>query len=442
MNSYDIIYIFPKTTLPLQCNNSGVIMSLNIKEIRKDFPILSRKIRGKRLVYFDNAATSQKPIQVINAIKRFYEEFNANIHRGLHTLSQESSELYETAHDIVAEFINASGREEVVFVRNTSEALNLVAMTLGFHTLSKGDEIIISIMEHHSNILPWSNLAKRVGAKLKIIDITPNYMLNMEMLEEALSEKTKIVAITHMSNVLGTINDIKRISKIAHEYDAFVVVDGAQSVPHMPIDVKDLGIDFLAFSGHKMLGPTGIGVLYAKKEILEDIPPFLLGGDMIREVHCDLEGNCWAKWNDLPWKFEAGTPNIVGGVGLAEAIKYLKRIGMNNVRNHEMDLTGYALQRLNEEIGDQIIIYGPKEIEVRGGIIAFNLVNMDPHVVALYLDEYGIAVRSGFHCAQPLHERLNLKNGSVRASFYIYNTHDEIDYFVNALKEILRKQNS
>ena len=245
------------------------------------------------------------------------------------------------------------------------------------------------------------------------------------------------MAITHMSNVLGTINDVRRISKIAHENNALVVIDGAQSVPHFPVDVKKLDVDFLAFSGHKMLGPTGIGVLYGRKELLEAMPPFLLGGDMIREVHCNIDGTCRVGWNKLPWKFEAGTPNIAGGIGLAEAVKYLKKIGMENVRRHEEELTSYALKRMQEEFGDLIDVYGPSDIRVRGGIISFNIKGFDPHEVALYLDSYGIAVRSGFHCAQPLHERLGLEKGSVRASFYIYNTKEEIDAFIDTLKEII-----
>ena len=412
-------------------------MTLDVEKIREDFPILSRKINGKRLIYFDNTATSQKPIQVINAIKEFYEKHNANIHRGLHTLSQEASELYEEAHDEVASFIGADGREEIIFVRNTSEALNLLAFTIGLKEVSESDEIIVTIMEHHSNLLPWFTLAKKVKAHLKIVDIKPDYTLNYEMFEELISDKTKIVAITHMSNVLGTINDVKKIARIAHENDALVIIDGAQSVPHLPVNVKELDIDFLAFSGHKMLGPTGIGVLYGRRDLLDAMPPFLLGGDMIRAVHCDISGTCDVIWNKLPWKFEAGTPNIAGGIGLAEAVRYLRKIGMDNVRRHEEELTRYALRRMKEEFEGIINIYGPSRVEVRGGIISFNVEGLDPHEVALYLDEYGIAVRSGFHCAQPLHEMLGLKNGSTRASFYIYNTKEEIDIFITALREII-----
>ncbi|MCD6513991.1 MAG: SufS family cysteine desulfurase [Candidatus Odinarchaeota archaeon] len=413
---------------------------LNVEEIRQDFPILNRLIEGKRLVYFDNAATSQKPVQVINAIKNFYETFNANIHRGLHKLSQEASEKYEYAHDLVADFIGAKNREEVIFVRNTTEALNLVAYSFELKYLKPGDEIVVSIMEHHSNLLPWFQAAKRTKALLRIVDITNEHKLDYDLLEEVIGPKTKVVAIVHMSNMLGTINDVRKIAKLAHENDALVVVDGAQSVSHLPINVSDLGIDFLAFSGHKMLGPTGIGVLYGRRELLESLDPFLTGGDMISSVRCGLDGKCKIDWNKLPWKFEAGTPNIVGGIGLSAAVEYLKRLGMSKVHEYEKELTRYALKLLDEELNGNIEVYGPKNIDERGGIISFNIKNMDPHVVALYLDEFGIAVRSGFHCTQPLHERLGLDNGSVRASFYIYNTKEEIDYFVDALKQIIESE--
>ena len=415
-----------------------MVTGMDPKRIREDFPIFSRKIGDKPLIYFDNGATSQRPRQVIEAIKEFYEQHNANIHRGLHTLSQEASELYEEAHERVAKFIGAESGEEVIFVRNTSEALNLVAYSLGPAIVDRGDEIVISIMEHHSNLLPWYRLAMLKGAKLKVVDITDDYRLNYAMLEEIVSERTKIVAIVHMSNVLGTINDVRKIAKLAHEHDAVIVVDGAQSVPHMPVNVKDLDIDFLAFSGHKMLGPTGIGVLYGKKELLESMDPFLSGGDMIKEVSCSLNGSCSVVWNRLPWKFEAGTPNIAGGIGLMAAVEYLERIGMGNIRRYEEELTEYALRRMNEELGDHCDIYGPMDIKERGGIISFNIKGIDPHEIALYLDSHGIAVRSGFHCAQPLHERLGLRKGSARASFYLYNLKEEIDVFVNALKELIK----
>ena len=412
---------------------------MNIEKIREDFPILKREINGHRLVYFDNTATSQRPIQVIRKIEEFYKTYNANVHRGLHTLSEEASEMYESAHDVVAKFIGARGMEEIVFVRNTTEALNIVAFSYGLKNLRKGDEIVISIMEHHSNMLPWIMVAEKTGAKIKIVDITNDYKLNYEMLEQTITERTKIISLTHASNVLGTLNDIQKISKLASEVNAILVVDGAQSVPHIPVDVRNLGCDFLAFSGHKMLGPTGIGVLYGKKDFLEEMDPFLVGGGMISYVSVDLEAKYKIGWGDPPWKFEAGTPNIAGGIGLAEAIRYLEKIGMGNIKAHEYKLTKYGLDRISVELGDAVDVYGP-EPESRVGIIPFNVKGMDPHTVALYLDQYGICVRSGFHCAQPLHERLRLNNGTVRASFYLYNTFDEIDYFITTLRKIRKKK--
>ncbi len=411
---------------------------LDVEAIRRDFPILNRIINGKKLIYFDNTATSQKPIQVINAIRDFYLNNNANIHRGLHTLSQEASELYEEAHDTVAKFIGAKGREELIFVRNASEALNLASMILSKY-IKPDDEIVVSIMEHHSNLLPWIFLAEKTKAKIKIIGIKSDYTLDYDALEKAISEKTRIIAITHMSNVLGTINDVKTIAKIAHNYEAFVVIDGAQSVPHIPVNVRDIGADFLAFSGHKMLGPTGIGALYCREDILKDADPFLLGGDMIKSVSCNISGECNIVWNDLPWKYEAGTPNIAGGIGFAEAVRYLEKLGMINVKKHEEELLTYALKRINEELSGFIDIYGPSDPGKKGGIISFNAKNYDPHTVALHLDSEGIAIRSGFHCAQPLHEHLGLMEGSARASFYIYNTKEEIDVFVDALKKLIKE---
>ncbi len=400
---------------------------IDIKKIREDFPILKRKVNNKPLIYFDNTATTQRPIQVINAIKEFYENYNANIHRGVHTLSQEASEAYEEAHEKVANFINAETWREIIFVRNTTEAINLVAYSWGFENLKEGDEIVTTIMEHHSNFLPWLMLSKRKNLKLKIVDINDDGTLNMEDLENKITKKTKLVAITHISNVLGTINPIKDIVKLAHDNNALIVVDGAQSVPHLPVDVKDLDCDFLVFSGHKMLGPTGIGALYAKEELLNEMNPFLFGGDMIKDVWIDR-----AEWNDLPWKFEAGTSNIAGGIGFGAAIDYLNRIGMKNVREHELELVKYALKKMTEV--ENIEIYGPPA-EKRGGVISFNIKGLDMHDVAMFLDQEGIAVRSGGHCAHPLMRRLKLK-GTVRASFYIYNTKEEVDYFTKVLSQI------
>jgi cysteine desulfurase/selenocysteine lyase len=404
-------------------------------KIREDFPILKRRINNHQLIYFDNASTSQKPRQVIDAVKDYYENHNANVHRAVHTLSQEASELYEDAHEEVARFINAKGMEEVVFVRGTTEAINLVAYAWGLRNLKKEDEVIVSLMEHHSNIVPWEILSKINGFKIKYIDLNNDGTLNYESFENIISKKTKIVCISHVSNVTGIVNDIRKITKIAHEHDALTLVDGAQSVPHLPVNVKELDADFVAFSGHKMLSPTGIGVLYGKREMLENMEPFHGGGEMIREVSMDPKTkHCSITWNVLPWKFEAGTPNVGGGVGLMEAVRYLNRIGMENVRAHEEMLTKYAMPRMRE-CCRKIKIYGTKDTSIKCGIIPFGVDDLSSHDIALFLDNYGIMVRSGFHCAQPLHETFKLTS-SARASFYIYNTREEIDRFTEVLKEV------
>ncbi len=391
-------------------------------------------INGHRLIYFDNAATSQKPIQVIEAMKNFYERHNANVHRAIHTIAQEATELYEEAHKEVATFIGAKGMEEVIFVRNTTEAINLVAYSLGLNDFNKEDEVVITLMEHHSDIVPWEMLSKVKGFHVKYVGVNEDGTLDYEALRNSITKRTKIVCLAHVSNVTGIINDVKEVAKMAHENGSYILIDGAQSVPHMPIDVKELDADFLAFSAHKMLGPTGIGVLYGKKEILEEMKPFLGGGEMIKEVKFDEERKrCMIEWNELPWKFEAGTPNICGSVGLMEAIRYLKKLGMENVEAHEKELTIYTLDMLNKLEDLQLI--GTKDPKMRSGIISFNIGNLNVHDVALFLDGYGIAVRSGFHCAQPLHQKFKL-NGSVRVSFYIYNTREEIDRLVVLLREI------
>jgi len=406
-------------------------VGLNVEEIRKDFPILKRLINGYPLIYFDNAATTQRPVQVVAAISKFYLQYNANVHRGFHTLSQEASEAFEEAHEIIAHFINAYSWEEVILTYNTTESINIVAHTWGLKNLRKGDEIILTVMDHHSNMLPWRKVAEITGAKIRYVDITDDGLLRYDMLEEMISEKTKVVAFPMMSNVLGTMNDVKRIVKVAHSVGAIVVADGAQWVPHAPTDVRDLGIDFLAFSGHKMLGPTGTGILWGRKDILEDLEPFKSGGDTIKDVTLDS-----VVWHDLPWRFEAGTPNIAGAIGLAEAVKYLVRIGMENVREHEKELVRHTLKRL-EELADDVDVYGPKDPELRGGVVSFNVKGLHYHTVGKALDLFGIAVRTGGHCAHPLHYRLGIK-GTVRASYYIYNTVDEVDRFIEVLKTIVR----
>lgn len=405
-------------------------MGFSVEEIRKDFPIFSKC----DIVYLDNAATSQRPIQVIKAVMEYYEEYNANIHRGVHELSQRASEAYEEAHEKVAKFIGAKNWEEVIFTRNTTESINLIAYSWGLGNLKPGDEILITVLEHHSNIIPWYLISKKTGAKLKIVSLTSEGLLNVKELDNAITDKTKVVAVTMMSNVLGTIVDVKPIARKAHEVGAIIVVDGAQGVPHLPVNVRELGIDFLAFSGHKMLGPTGIGALWGRKDLLEEMEPFLGGGDMISEVHLH-EDKIIPSWNKLPWKFEAGTPNIAGGIGLGAAVDYLTRIGMQEIAEHERKLLEYTFKRL-EELADYIEIYGPRDPKHRGGIVSFNVKGLNPHVTATLLNEKKIAVRSGFHCAQPLHEYLGLKEGTTRASFYLYNTLEEIDMLIEALKEI------
>src|SRR3989338_3793098 len=398
--------------------------TLNIEQIRKDFPILKRKIHGKQLVYLDNAATSQKPIQVIEAITDYYKNHNADIHRSIHTLGEEATKGYEEAHDKVAEFINADSYQNIVFTKNTTEAINLLAYSLT-SKLKKGDEIVISEMEHHSNFVPWQQLAKQRGLKLKFIKITKEGLLDAESINENIAKNTKIVSITHVSNVLGTINPVKDIAKISHENGALIIGDGAQSVPHMPVDVKELDADFYAFSGHKMLGPTGIGVLYGKKELLEEMQPFLYGGEMIREVKFED-----TTFNDLPWKFEAGTMNIVEGIGLGAAIDYLSNIGMGQIQKRDKELVNYAVKRL-KEIKD-LAIYGPEE---RGAVVSFNLKGIHAHDVSQILDSEGIAIRAGHHCCMPLMSVLGVP-ATARASFYLYNTEEEIDAFIKGLHKV------
>jgi cysteine desulfurase/selenocysteine lyase len=404
-------------------------------DIRKDFPILKRKINNHPLIYFDNAATTQKPRQVIDAIRNFYENHNGPVHRAVHTLSHEASEIYERAHEEVANFMNAGGMEEIIFVRGTTEAINLVAYAWGLRNLKRDDEVVLSLMEHHSDIVPWEIISRIKGFKIRYVEVNNDGTLNYESFERLVSKRTKIVCLCHVSNVTGIINDVKRIARTVHEHAALMLVDGAQSIPHMPVNVKDLDADFIAFSGHKMLGPTGIGVLYGKREVLETLEPFHGGGEMISEVSFDKKTKrCSITWNVLPWKFEAGTPNVGGAVGLMEAVRYLKRVGMENVKEHEETLTSYALSQM-QACSRKVKIYGTRNTSTRCGIIPFGVKGLSSHDVALFLDNYGIMVRSGFHCAQPLHEMFKI-DSSARASFYIYNTQEEIDKLTEVLKEI------
>lgn len=392
---------------------------------KEDFPILNREINGKRLVYLDNAATSQKPRQVIRSITHYYENSNANVHRGVHFLSQESTALYEEAHKVVAEFINASP-EEIVFTKNTTESLNLVAYRLA-HTLKEGDEILVSVAEHHSNFVVWQQIAKKKKLKLKIIQLNEFGVITPEDLEPYLTDDTKIFAITHISNVTGIINPLKEIIKLCKENDIITVVDAAQSAPHMKIDVKSLGCDFLAFSGHKMLGPTGIGVLFGKKEHLNEMQPFLYGGGMISKVSIRE-----TTWNEIPWKFEAGTPNISGAIGLMTAIKYLQGIGMDKVEAHEKELAEKCIEELKKI--PEVKIYYPESQRI--GVVSFNISKVHPHDATQIMDKEGVAVRGGHHCAMPLMDYLGI-NGTVRASFYIYNTEEDIDVLVESIKKVL-----
>ena len=400
---------------------------VNSYELRNDFPIFRKKINGKELVYLDNASTTQKPNSVINSITDFYTNYNSNIHRAVYQLAEEATALYEQSREKIANFINVRP-EEIIFTRNTTESINLIAHSWARTNLKKDDGIAISELEHHSNIVPWQILAQEIGTRLEYVGIDDNGFLDLEHLIDLISsKKVKLVSLSHMSNVLGTIVPIERIIKIAHENDIPVLVDGAQSVPHMPVDVKKMDCDFLVFSAHKMLGPTGVGVLYSKKEFLEKMRPFMGGGDMIKEVF-----KFHTNYNEVPYKFEAGTPNIADVVGFGAAIDYLKKIGMENVRKHEIDMTKYALESILSM--EYVTVYGPRDPNYRGGVISFNIADIHPHDLATIMNDHGIAIRSGHHCAQVLMQRLDVPATS-RASFYIYNTKEEIDKFVNAIKE-------
>lgn len=394
---------------------------LNIQKIKQDFPILKRRINGRRLVYLDSAATSQRPVQVIKAMEEFYEQHNANVHRGLHTLSEEAGELYEKARETVAKFIGAN-TDEIVFVRNTTEGINLVARAWPFRP---GEEILTTIMEHHSNLLPWMQL----GLTVKFVDVTEEGVLDMEDFKKKLTKKTRLVAVGHMSNMTGTINPVEEIISMAKKVKAKVLIDAAQSVQHLGVNVQKIGCDWLVFSGHKMLGPMGIGALYIKQERQAEMGVFLTGGGMISEVYIDKPA-VWAKGVE---KWEAGTPNVEDAVGLAAACEYHNRLGMTNIRQHEKELTKYALKELSRF--KEIKIYGPKDVNIRGGVVTFSFKGVHAHDVAQILDSEGVAVRSGHHCTMPLHQRFGLA-ASTRASFYIYNDKKDVDALVKGLEKV------
>lgn len=399
---------------------------IDIQKIRADFPILDQEINEKPLAYLDNAATSQKPKQVIEALTHYYEFDNANVHRGVHTLAARATDAYESARVKVAKFIHAREVAEIIFTRGTTSAINLVVDSYAEANIEAGDEIVISYLEHHSNLIPWQQLAKRKGAVLKYIELEEDGTISVEQAQKTISEKTKIVALAHVSNVLGTITPIREIAAIAHKFGAVILVDGAQAVPHMEVNVVDLDADFYAFSGHKMMAPTGIGALYGKRELLDAMEPTEFGGEMI-----DFVELYDSTWKELPWKFEAGTPIIGGAIALGAAIDYLAEVGLANIHAHEQELVGYAIEEMSKIEG--ITIYGPKDASKRCGLVTFNLEDAHPHDIATILDEDGIAIRAGHHCAQPLMKWLDVSS-TARASFYIYNTKEEIDALIDGLK--------
>ncbi|MCY4529333.1 MAG: cysteine desulfurase [Chloroflexi bacterium] len=403
---------------------------MDVQALRADFPILERVVNGKPLVYLDNAATTQKPRSVIQSLVDYYENYNANVHRGVHTLSMEATDMTEAARKRVADFINAPEPETVIWTRNATEGMNIVAHSWGRGNIEPGDEIVTTPMEHHSNLVPWQEIASERGASLRFIPLSDDGTLDLSDLDAIITERTKLLAFTHASNSLGTINPAKLLTEKAHAVGATVLVDGAQSVPHMPVDVEDIGCDFLSFSGHKMMGPTGIGALYAKRELLEGMEPFLTGGEMVLQVSYEK-----ASWADLPWKFEAGTPNIADSIGMGAAVDYLSALGMENVREHEKRITEYALERFKEI--EEVDVFGPEDPELRGGVVSFHNEDVHPHDLGTFLDQQGIAVRTGHHCTMPLMSKLGVV-ATARASFYVYNTEQEIDALVDGIKGALR----
>jgi len=402
--------------------------SLNVDLIKADFPILEEKVNGHRLVYLDSAASSQKPREVVHALSQYYRRMHSNIHRGLHTLAERATVAYEKSRRHVADFIGGVQPEEIIFTSGTTEAINLIAGTWGEMNIGEGDEIVVTEMEHHANFVPWFMLAQRKKAVIRKLPITVCGHLDLSDIDSIISSRTKLVAVTHMSNVLGTINPIQEIAQLAHKHGAVVVGDGAQAAPHMPLNVRDLGVDFYAFSAHKMLGPTGLGLLYGRRELLEAMPPYKFGGEMISKVSFDE-----VTFAELPHKFEAGTPNIADVVTFDAALTYLERIGMANARKHEIEITGYAIERLNSL--DGLEIQGPQEVEQRGGAISFTDPNIHPHDISTFLDSRGIAIRAGHHCAQPLMRAMG-KVATARASFYIYNDRSDVDALIDALVEM------
>lgn len=401
-------------------------MESNFETLRSDFPILNQQVNDERLVYLDNAATAQRPNQVVDALVHFYQHDNANVHRGVHTLAERATSQYEAARAKVQRFINAAKTDEIVFTKGTTDSLNLIASTYGEANIQAGDEIVISIMEHHSNLIPWQQLALRKHATLKYIELTATGELDMADAANKITDRTKIVSVTHASNVLGTVNLIKALARLAHQHGAVMIADGAQAAPHMPVDVQALDVDFYAFSGHKMLGPTGIGVLYGRENLLATMPPYQFGGEMIGFVHRDD-----STWAELPWKFEAGTQNIAGAIGLGAAVDYLTQLGMDQVQQHEQQLVNYLLPKLIAMPG--VTVYGPQDPQHHTGVIAFNIDGLHPHDAATALDMEGVAVRAGHHCAQPLMAALGLV-ATARASFYIYNTQADADQLLTSLQ--------
>ena len=410
----------------------------DVEAIRDDFPILDRLVGGDPetvgqderddtpLVYLDNAATTHTPDQVVDTIANYYRGYNANVHRGIHQLSQEASVAYEEAHDTVAEFVGAAGRKEIIFTKNTTEAMNLVAYAWGLEELGPGDNVVLTEMEHHASLVTWQQIGKRTGADVRFIEVTENGTLDMDDAAAKIDDDTEMLSVVHVSNTLGTVNPIHELASLAHDHDALIFADAAQSVPTRPVDVGDLDVDFMAFSGHKMCGPTGIGALYGREAILDRMSPYLYGGDMIRRVTFED-----STWEDLPWKFEAGTPSIAQGIAFAAAVEYMEEVGMENVQAHEELLAKYAYEEL-DALGD-VEIYGPPGDE-RGGLVAFNVDGVHAHDLSSIVNDHGVAIRAGDHCTQPLHETMGVA-ASARASFYVYNTTEEIDALVDAVRE-------